>query len=329
MICTSGGTDVVTNVKEDRGKAMDLMKEKLEKIENIESLDQIDKINENKPNARIYKDDELLYHYTDFIALNGILKERELRVNNVLNMNDSKEMELFVTGITKAVEKRFASENNDKMVANLESTLNAILNNFYDYSMYAACFSEYRNDAAQWERYANRGKGICLCFRKTELEKMAGGVIRINKVSYQDNMESHPLVEELYQYLQKHEKPEYSSTLMEAIKEAWWSSASFKHPSFSSEHEVRLVLMPFADSDFDLKPGYHVSGERIKKYYPLNLDQMCQNAGITLEDLIVELIVGPESTQSEPILKDYLYDIGLTRLAEQIYRSDCPLRSKL
>lgn len=289
----------------------------------------IDKIDKIEKKDKSFQHDELLYHYTDFVSLNGILKERELRVNNVLNMNDSTEMALFVTGIFQAVEKRFADDKNEKMVANLNSTMDTIFSHFYDYSMYAACFSEYRDDAAQWERYANRGKGVCLCFRRSALEKMAGGVIRVNKVSYQDNMESHPLVEKIYQYLVKHERPEYTPTLMEAIKEAWWSTASFKHPSFSSEHEVRLVLMPFADENFDVKPGYHVAGERIKKYYPLNLDQMCQKAGITLEDLIVELIVGPESTQSEPILRDYLCDIGLIRLSEHICRSDCPLRSKL
>ena len=275
------------------------------------------------------KDDQILYHYTDFIALNGILQERELRVNNVLNMNDSTEMELFVTGVFKAVEKRFADDHNEQMVANLQLTLDRILHHFYDYSMYAACFSEYRDDAAQWERYANRGKGVCLCFQKSQLERMSGGVVRLSKVSYQDNMESHPLVEKIYQYLRGHKKPEYTPMFMEAVKEAWWNSASFKHPSFSSEHEVRLVLMPFAEPDFDLKPGYHVAGERIKKYYPLDLDQLCQKAGITLEDLITGLIVGPESTQSEPILRDYLRDLGLIRLSNNILRSGCPLRSKL
>ena len=275
------------------------------------------------------KNDPILYHYTDFIALDGILNGKVLRVNNVLNMNDSTEMALFVTGIFNAVEKRFANDKNEKMVNNVRSTRDHILRHFYDYSMYAACFSEYRDDAAQWERYANRGKGVCLCFRKSALEKMSGGVIRLSKVSYQDNMESHPLVEELYQYLQEHERPEYTFSQIEAVKEAWWNSASFKHPSFSSEHEVRLILMPFAEPDFDLRPGYHVAGERIKKYYPLDLEQMCRNAQITIEDLIVELIVGPESTQSEPILRDYLQDLGLTRLSRHILRSSCPLRSKL
>ena len=30
--------------------------------------------------------DQLLYHYTDFAALDGIVNKQELRVNNVLNM---------------------------------------------------------------------------------------------------------------------------------------------------------------------------------------------------------------------------------------------------
>ena len=41
---------------------------------------------------------KILYHYTDFHALNGILCDRELRVNNVLNMNDAEEMQLLGPG---------------------------------------------------------------------------------------------------------------------------------------------------------------------------------------------------------------------------------------
>ena len=104
--------------------------------------------------------DHLLYHYTDFISFNGILNERELRVNNVLNMNDATEMELFVSGIFNAVIKRFSKDKDEKIISQLYETLEVIRSRYYDYSAYAACFSEFRDDAAQWERYANRGKGV-------------------------------------------------------------------------------------------------------------------------------------------------------------------------
>lgn len=40
--------------------------------------------------------ENILYHYTDFTALDGILSNSELRLNNVLNMNDASEMLLFI-----------------------------------------------------------------------------------------------------------------------------------------------------------------------------------------------------------------------------------------
>jgi hypothetical protein len=87
--------------------------------------------------------------------------------------------------------------------------------------------------------------------------------------------------------------------------------------------------MPFGFSSFDLKPKYHVARERIKKYYPLDLNKMCHDNRVDLEELITEIMVGPESTQSPPILEDYLKDLGLKKLAKSITTSDCPLRSKL
>ena len=273
--------------------------------------------------------DQMLYHYTDFISFDGILNGRELRVNNVLNMNDAQEMELFISGIISAVMNRLSQDNNEKIIHRLNTTMDMIRSRFFDYSAYAACFSEFRDDAAQWERYANRGKGVCLGFRKSMLERLAGGAISLQKVFYQDNMESHPLVDRIYALLKENEELEITDELKSAAYEVLRNSASFKHPSFSSEHEIRLIVMPFDAPDFDLRPKYHVARERIKKYYSLNLDIMCQWAGITIEDLVTDIIIGPESTQSIPILHDYLQDAGLMRLAENICYSDCPLRSKI
>jgi len=158
---------------------------------------------------------------------------------------------------------------------------------------------------------------------------MTGGAFSLQKVVYQSDMDDHPLVDRLFNLLQDKTDLRNAPELRKAAFEAWRNSASYKHPSFSSEHEIRLIVMPFEVSNFNLKPKYHVARERIKKYYPLNLDQMCLDAGATIEDLITEIIVGPESTQSPPILRDYLNDMGLTRLARHISISNCPLRSKI
>ena len=111
-----------------------------------------------------------------------------------------------------------------------------------------------------------------------------------------------------------------------AMRDAWACSVAFKHPSFSSEDEVRLVAAPFGNEAFDMKPCYHITKERIKKYYPLDLREMCARAGAELEDLVVEIIIGPESTQSVVMLQEYLHDQDLGALAERVSLSDCPLR---
>ena len=274
--------------------------------------------------------DNVLYHYTDYLAFHWILQDRELRVINVRNMNDAAEMQLFMNGIFRAVERELEAEQADEKLGKLRELANELNKKYFDYAAYAACFSTYRDDASQWERYANRGKGVCLGIDRNVLEKMTGGAITLQKVYYQDDVDTHPLVKKLYDLTMSEEIiTEDNPALKAALADCWRNSASFKHPSFSSEHEVRLVVMPFGAADFDVKPRYHVTKDRIKKYYPLDLDAMCEKTGVSLEDLITEIIVGPESTQSLPIIRDYLKDLSFPKLAERAYMSDCPLRSKM
>lgn len=53
---------------------------------------------------------DILYHYTDFQAVDGILRQAQLRVNNVLRMNDSAEMRHFMDRLCDAVVKRLEEE---------------------------------------------------------------------------------------------------------------------------------------------------------------------------------------------------------------------------
>ncbi len=56
---------------------------------------------------------------------------------------------------------------------------------------------------------------------------------------------------------------------------------------------------------------------------------MCSWANVLLEDGLAELIIGPESTQSIPVLQDYLNDHGYRELAGRVKKSACPLRERL
>ena len=276
--------------------------------------------------VRRYNSD-IFYHYTEFQALDGILHSAQLRVNNVLNMNDAAEMRHFMSGLCAAVVKRLKEEEDVARAEEVRKFFDEELEKEFFYSAYAACFSFYRDDAAQWERYGNRGRGVCIAFRGELLRKMAAGNLSLQTVFYQDDMTEHSLVEVFYRLIKSGERlSEDNPYIRNVINDAWICSVVFKHPSFASEKEVRLVVYPYEKEYFDVKPCYHVSKERIKKYYPLDLMLMCQRIGVGIEDLIVELIIGPESTQSTAILQDYLRDHGLRTLSEHVSLSNCPLR---
>ncbi len=276
------------------------------------------------------KDSGFLYHYTDFHALDGILRMAQLRLNNILNMNDAAEMRLFMGGLCAAIIKRLGTDGMEGRAEEVKGLFRDELKKEFFYSAYAACFSLYRDDAAQWERYGNRGRGVCIAFEGELLKKMAEqeDVVSLQTVFYQDDMTEHKLVETFCAIIKDTDSlTDDMKRVRSALNDAWICSAAFKHPSFASEREVRLVASPFEKGYFDVKPCYHVSAERIKKYYPLDLHMMCEHARCDLQDLICEIIIGPESTQSQPILQDYLEDNGLKRIAKKVYLSDCPLRS--
>ncbi len=268
---------------------------------------------------------DILYHYTDFQALDGILRCAQLRVNNVLRMNDSAEMCHFMTRLCAAIADQLRREGAEDRAREMEVLFDREVRK--EYSAFAACFSFHRDDAAQWERYGNRGRGVCIAFRRECLQQLAQGALSLQAVFYLDDMAGHPMVERFCQLARSNGAlTAENEAVRAAMREAWACSVSFKHPSFASEYEMRLVVAPFEKGDFGIEPCYHVSRERIKKYYPLDLRAMCAQAGIGLSDLVTELIIGPESTQSPAIFRDYLRDNALEELAERVAASECPLR---
>ncbi len=271
----------------------------------------------------------LLYHYTDFNALNGIVGNAELRLNNILNMNDTSEMRLFVNGLRDNVLVDLKTAGLDKQFSLAKEFFKKEFAEEFHYSAYAACFSEYPDDAAQWERYAKGGQGVCIAFHKDLLERLVEdeSSVSLKKVYYQDSVEGHELIKNFTDVMSDLSSFEGEQTeIRKLMNEAWISSAAFKHPSFTSENEVRLIYTPFSAEEAAVKPKYHIAWDRIKKYYPLDLNELCAKLGIRISSLVDRITIGPASPQSLPILQDYLIDAGLKILADRVSLSKCPLR---
>ena len=136
----------------------------------------------------------MLYHYTDFVAFDGIIRCAELRLNNILNMNDASEMRFFMNGICRAVMERLCASGKERQSRAIEEYFRQELEEEFRYSAYAACFSKYRDDAAQWERYGHLGQGVCIAFHENLMQKMTGGAVSLQTVYYQKDIDRKSVV---------------------------------------------------------------------------------------------------------------------------------------
>ncbi len=267
---------------------------------------------------------EILWHYTDFCAFNGILMNGELWLGNVRNMNDSKEMIYFIDTVVKdGVKEKLLKSNNEEKIKDLEIIINNQKQKRLDKVTLAACFSANEDEASQWDRYANNGEGVSIGFNKELFEKVIdGNYMWIQKVNYEKKSDDNHFVDDLYNYIIGDKIKLESNKVDELFDKIWTYAAAYKHPSFKLEGETRLMTLPNVDENIEYK-AFHT---RIKKYYILKIRDLCNKKKIKFSDLIEKIIIGPKSKQNYNVLKEYLINIGLSDLKDKIFNSNCPLQ---
>ena len=263
-----------------------------------------------------------LYHYTDFNAMRGIIIKGEIWLWNLRRMNDSQEMQYFIKELKIAVKNQINAGDYSKM----EKIFAENLKDFDKLSSYAACFSEYSDDAAQWARYAKNGMGVCIAFNKELLSKIGeAGHAPLCKVNYSKSCDNLEIVKELAN-LVNNSRNYSSQEINEIFNKLISSSPLFKHPSFISEKEYRLVSLPYNVNEYPGQPHFYVEETNIKKYYILNLKNVCKKLGIHYSDLFEEICIGPQARVTKDLLSDYFASNGVSELCPKIRLSDCPLR---
>lgn len=102
-------------------------------------------------------------------------------------------------------------------------------------SSYSFSFTTEEDDASQWERYADHGKGVCIEFNSEQLERLMNSFsqVRLNKIIYIDSNREKEIENEL-------NKLASNIIIDDLIKELAFFSMRFKHFSFRHENEYRL-----------------------------------------------------------------------------------------
>lgn len=267
---------------------------------------------------------EILWHYTDFCAFDGILSNGEIWLGNVRNMNDAEEMLYFIDTVVKdGVKKKLIDSNRVDKFTDLEKIVKNQKQKRKNNVALAACFSSYEDEASQWDRYAKNGEGVSIGFNKELFEKVIDGKpLWIQKVSYEEKEDNNQFIENLYEYILTGKTIDFGDNIDELFNKIWTCSAAYKHPSFKLESETRLMTLPNVEENIE----YKVFQKHIKKYYILKIKELCEEKNVKFTDLVEKIIIGPKSKQNYNVLREYLISKGLGELKDRISNSQCPLQ---
>lgn len=268
-----------------------------------------------------YKYGESIYHYTSMASLIGILRNKELWLNNTATMNDKSEIVHFISKMQKAVLEDINSEKIDDCNLFFTKLFDRLKHEY----PFAICFSTFSDNAAQWERYADNARGVCIKFNTSTFMNLffySGAIF--NKVFYEDNVRLHEHYDILKEYFNTGilKKLENETNEMDNLLAV---SYMYKHESFSTESEIRLSTLwrrEIAESEF----SFEMINGRIKKILKISLEKLCNEESIDFEDLIDGIVVAPRSDQNELELMEYLDSLGYKKLSSRVSKSQCPLR---
>lgn len=290
-----------------------------------------------------------LYHYTDSKSLEDIINGGSLKLNCILNMNDSSEGQALIEYILKNV---------FTMDKPINATDIPALINFVDkthsiqHSIFSFSFTTLKDDASQWARYGKpKIRPIPKARKPTEIEKNPCGVClevpmknllklvekikddfdvaEMTPILYLPNNDTDntflKFVKSIVELrLQKEKSHEFA-------KYVTHYSSDIKHESFQKEYEVRFLLAlktqagmiayaPKWVNHYDTEKGRHII---------LNLAKKIQNFIFT--DLFSSITFGPgTSAEAEKCVEDLLRNHGLMSLLhDDSKHSKCTLREPL
>lgn len=214
-----------------------------------------------------------LYHYTSIDAMRGILGDKELWLSNVLSMNDSSECSNFINRLIKNLK----TELDSKYEADIVCFANKIKQNLKENTPFVGCFSKLEDNAAQWERYADNAKGVCIEFDRLAFEKMikiCGGLC-LEDIEYRYNIKKHDNYNNVKRWIVNTELPAGCKDEKGLISNIIVCSYFHKHKSFSTEEEVRVAQLSnksFVRHEFKYNNGI------VKELRIMNLGKMCDMA---------------------------------------------------
>ena len=271
-----------------------------------------------------------VYHYTDFSALKGILLGKGFRLCRVDTMNDKKEMKNFIEMVEISLKKRFKGDI--ATIRKIDEKFKEEKKERENDIAYATSFSAWEDDAAQWDRYGNDGKGVSITVNTAILKN----IVKNKKICLQENFygkdaDKHQITDVLEDIFSDSTYVRHGfdkDSMGDVFWQMWILSVAHKQFSFASEREFRLMTWPKYKGK-----RYDKLGEVCKEMTPTGLRECvywnwkedCEQNNITYDKLIEEIVIGPRAKMSVRKLRHWLKENNLDCLAKCVKKSKSSL----
>jgi hypothetical protein len=208
----------------------------------------------------------LLYHYTDFSGLQGILETGKLRATYTKVLNDGSERRYGETVVLNVLRSLLTADDGCWRDAIATALNDASRRTF------VTCFCEAWDLLSMWRAYAGHGGGYCLGFASSALDNL-GNDIHLRRIIYGEALPNPISVWIKHLAMLLNENFDAASPLLDFIP---MLADVIKHEAFSEEKEWRLIItnpgferMMFRAGVVNIRPYVELSSSMDNEKLPL------------------------------------------------------------
>ncbi|CAN7190844.1 DUF2971 domain-containing protein [Trinickia sp. LjRoot230] len=292
----------------------------------------------------------LIAHYCSITTLEAIVKNEQFWFSNPLYMNDYEELVFGLANSRSRFLQNISVRNALKTPERYDRFRDQVLWIYEQFDkgllfdIYIACFAEHDaadNDGllSMWRGYGASGSGAAIVFNTAVLSEIPRSPLRIDPVTYGTSEERllwiDQILDKFAELVAARNIPEDAfRACASALFERFLAFSVFtKNRGFREEKEWRVVYSRHYDPNQILTDmlGYFIDGGTVEPKLKFRIAPLeGAAAGVTLEQLVVKIILGPNgaSVRSTMAVQRMLETLGKPALAERVVTSSIPYRAK-
>lgn len=260
------------------------------------------------------EDPNLLYHYTSWTGLKGVISEKSIRMTHTNFLNDRMEMQHGIDFVPEIITKMASSKEleNREIIGSLRSSWDAM----GPIKAFVTSFCERGDSLEQWRGYTPAG-GCSIAFSATSLRKAAHRQKYWMLPCLYKGLEKRQRIEKIVKWhLQKYDLDEEKDLFDDDVcSDLMIEVPRFKHFAFRSEREWRIFVF---DSTLDAADQleFSIKSSGIIPHLPLKFPSSS----------IKRIILSPYSAEeAQSGIEMFLQKYGFDHV--EVVRSRVPLRS--